>query len=159
VLAVVAGCVARNFLWLGKQPSVNLLPLAFKTSSSGVSSWTIVFRLPANEKTAFHELASIKSFVSEVLNFYLINATIYLQNVAAQVLVEISMICSTLCNVHFSANIAIEQEDTSLTPSRWRVLYLHESYGHQHIFNRNRVASLLYETDFRSKPSTKLSCL
>jgi len=56
-------------------------------------------------------------------------------------------------------NIALEQEviATDITIALL-MLYLHASDVHQQSkFNRSRAATLLWGTDIRSRPSTKLS--
>jgi len=56
-------------------------------------------------------------------------------------------------------SIALEQEviAASITTA-FVILYLHASDVHQHsTFNQSRAATLLWGTDFRSRPSTKLS--
>jgi len=43
------------------------------------------------------------------------------------------------------------------SPLRLRILYLHASDGKQHTFNRGGVTTLLQDTDFPRRTSTKLS--
>jgi len=56
----------------------------------------------------------------------------------------------------FADNIAIEQEIIVAT-LQWHLLYSHAPDLHQDTFNRGRVAILLFDTDFRSWPSAKIS--
>jgi len=59
----------------------------------------------------------------------------------------------------FATNIAIDQEviGTTITVGLL-MLCLHSSHVHQHsTFNRSRAQTLLWGTDFQSRPSTNLS--
>jgi len=54
-------------------------------------------------------------------------------------------------------NIALEQEVIEPAITIALILYLHASDVHQHsTFNRSWTATLLWGTDIRSRPSTKL---
>jgi len=59
----------------------------------------------------------------------------------------------------FADNITVEQDVIAAAITiALLIRYLHASDVHQHsTFNRSRAATLLWGTDFRHRPSTKLS--
>jgi len=142
-------------------------PLVFKALSIKCAFfwhfvfWIILFRCkPANRKSVFIELRSFKSlFVKFVVNFQ-----VSTWNERHHMLVKLSCesiyenldpISARYAVCFFQPKLQLSKE--SSWPSLWlHFLYLHASYVHQHTFNRSQVATLLWDTDSRSR-STKIT--
>jgi len=142
------------------------MPLVFKISSIKCAFfwhfffWIILFRFkPANIKSDFVELTSFKSL-------FLVNFQVYTLNESQHFLLKLSCksVCENLDAMFVSARYAVcfflpilQLSEESSWPSLWlRLLYLYASDVHQHTFNRSRVATLLSDTNSRSRSTQGL---